>query len=298
MPHTHTHVLWLAIIAVVVISIALVSGIELARSNSDIICSRSFTDQGACTDGSWGPWTTTGQNMDQNACQITYQESRVYTGLRNIITGSFSIRANLHSHCALSDDAFLGGTGDVISQYSACQIQESRTRVVSGTGSGPSCQVSNSTSTTIGTITSDTNTETDGAIDESKTETISGTYQLYLDMVDARLATSSIRVAPALLHSGEKTHVIWASDHVKVCTVSGTNGDAWPLPVTTTEIVTDDEGNQQEQQVTKMPAGKSGDELSSEIEQPTTYTLTCTTAIGTKQISHATVNLIPIFQEQ
>lgn len=306
-----TNRMWFVVIAVVVIAIALVSGIELARSNSDIICTRDFQDSGSCTNGSWGPWSVSSQSIDQNACNVTYNEARTYTGLRNTILSTISVRANAHSHCNLSDDAFRNGSGTITSQFSACQIRESRTRVLSGAGSGMSCVVPTSTSTVQGTIISDTNTETTGEVDESKTLTVEGSYQLYLDMVDARFATSTLRVTPNLLRSGDTTHVIWTSDHVKSCTVVGENGDSWPKPVTVTKTVTNanaegdraslgaqnGEGNQTTETTTEMPAAKTGDEVSSPIVQRTTYTLTCTTAIGTKLISQATVNIIPKFQE-
>ncbi len=313
--HMNTGRMWFVVIAVIVIAIALVSGIELARSNSDIICTRSFQDSGSCTNGSWGPWSVTSQSIDQIACRVSYNEARTYTGLRNTILSTISVSANAHTYCNLSDDAFRRGSGTITSQFSACQIRESRTRVLSGAGSGMSCVVPTSTSTAQGTITSDTNTETTGEIDESKTVTVTGDYQLYLDMIDARFATSTLHVTPNLLRSGDTTHVIWTSDHVKSCTVVGENGDSWPKPVTVTKPVTnnnnegdrtaagaqDNRTNQATETatetVTEMPAGKTGDEVSSPIVQRTTYTLTCTTAIGTKLVSHATVNIIPRFQE-
>ena len=294
----HMRNVWLVVIAVVVIGAALVSGVELARSNSDIICSRTFEDSGSCTDGSWGAWTLASQSADQNACNVTYNETRIYSGFRNTITSTITVRANAHTHCALSDDAFRGGSGEIVSQYSTCQIQESRTRVVAGSGSGPSCTLPTGYNPNAGVVTSDTNTETTGAVDESKTETVSGTYQLYLDMIDARFATSSIRAVPALLNSGETTRIIWTSDHVKTCTVAGSNGDSWPKPVEGTKIVVDADGNETTEPTSEMPAGKTGDEVSKPIVQPTTYTLTCMTALNKAQERSVMVNLIPIFQEQ
>lgn len=304
----HMRKVWFTLIAVIITGIALVTGIELARSNSDIICTRSFTDSGSCTNGSWGAWSLSSQNADQNSCTTSYNESRTYTGTRNTISSSISIRANAHTHCNLSDDAFRGGTGTITSQYAACQIRESRTRVVGGTGAGPSCNLPTyNPNTNNGTTTSDTNEETEGAVDETRTETLEGTYQLYLDMIDARLATSSIRAIPALLHAGETTRVSWSSDHVKSCTVVGSNGDSWPKAVTVTKVVTNtNEGDrtavgtqadQTTETTTEMPAGKSGSEVSSPINQQTTYTLTCKTALGNSLVSRVTVNLIPQFQE-
>jgi len=300
-PAHHTHKTWFALVAVIVIAIALISGIELARSNSDIVCSRSFQDSGSCTNGSWGPWTLSSQSTDQNACTASFNETRTYTGLRNTITAAVSIRGNIHAlnYCNLGDGSFTGASGTVTSQFSACQIQESRTRVVTGTGSGTSCNVSaTSYNPNVGTIISDNHSETDGEVDDSMTQTMSGTYQLYLDMIDARFATSSISVAPALLRSGETTRVAWTSDHVKTCSVVGTNGDSWPKPVAGTRVETDAEGNQTTVSTSEMPAGKTGSEVSQPIVQQTIYTLTCTTAVGTQQVSRATVNIIPIFLEQ
>ncbi len=290
---------WLmAAVAALVIVLAFGAGFTVAHGNSDIICTRTFQDSGSCTDGSWGPWATVTQSADQNTCQMTYQESRIYTGLRNTIIGDFTVRANLHTHCALSDSAFTNGSGSVTSQYSACQIQESRTRVVAGNGSGASCKIPTSnTGANDGTITLDQNTETIGAVDSTKTESVSGTYQLYLDMIDARLATSSIRAFPQLLHRGATTAITWTSSHTKSCVVTSTNGDTWPKSVTTTQTVTDADGNQVAQQVTGFPPALSGSEVSSPINGQTVYTLTCMTALNRPIITTTTVNLIPVFQE-
>ncbi len=309
----HMRKVWFTLIAVIVTGIALVTGIELARSNSDIICTRTFQDSGSCTNGSWGAWSLSSQSSDQNSCTTSYSESRTYTGTRNTISSNISVRANAHTHCNLSDDAFRGGTGTIISQYAACQIRESRTRVVGGTGAGPSCHLPTNynPNSNTGTTTSDTNEETEGAVDETRSETLQGTYQLYLDMIDARLATSSIRAIPALLHAGETTRVTWSSDHVKSCTVVGTNGDSWPKPVTVTKTVTNpndgsdrtaagtqtNQAGETTETTTEMPAGKTGDEVSSPINQQTIYTLTCKTALGNSLVSSVTVNLIPQFQE-
>ena len=273
---------WLivAVVALVLV-LALGAGLSVAHGNSDIICARSFQDSGSCTDGSWGPWTASSQSSDQNACQTTYQESRTYTGLRNTIIGAFTVSANLHTHCALSDSAFTNGSGSVTSQYSACQIQESRTRVVAGDGSGASCQLSTSGAdgnTTEGTVTLDQNTENTGTVDDSKTQTVNGTYQLYLDMIDARLATSSIRAFPQLLHRGATTAITWTSSHTKSCVVTSTNGDTWPAGGSTDTAL-------------------SGSQTSSAINGKTVYTLTCMTALNRPIVTTATVNIIPVFQE-
>jgi hypothetical protein len=121
---------------------------------------------------------------------------------------------------------------------------------------------------------------------------------MYLNILEARLATSSIRVQPAILRSGDTTKVIWTSDHVRSCTVVGGNGDSWPKAIAGTQTVTDADGNQQVVPTSTMPDGKAGNETSLPITQQTTYTLTCLTALGNSLVSRATVILIPVFEEQ
>ncbi|MDB5237763.1 MAG: hypothetical protein JWM46_33 [Candidatus Kaiserbacteria bacterium] len=264
-------------VAALVIVLIFGAGLKVAHGNSDIICSRSFSDQGSCTSGAWGPWTVSSQNTDQNSCQTTYQESRTYTGLKNTVVGTFSVSANLHTHCALSDAAFQNGNGTVVSQYSACQIQETRARVVAGTGSGTSCQMPagssdpNASGASHGTVTGSQTTESGGAVDESKTTTVSATYQQYLDMLDARLAAGAITLSPALVRPGDVTHVTWNAGHVLSCAVTGTNGDAWSTV--------------------------TGTETSAPITAQTTFTLVCPTALGTTITGSAVVNITPTFQE-
>ena len=94
-------------------------------------------------------------------------------------------------------------------------------------------------------------------------------------MIDARLATSSIRVMPTLVREGETTQVVWTSSHVKSCSVQGTNSDAW----------------------TGGSSGADG-EKSSPITAQTVYTLACLTALGNTVGGRAIVNIIPTFMER
>jgi hypothetical protein len=258
------------LIIVAIAVVAVFSGMQLARSNSDITCTKTVDDQGACTNGSWGSWSTVSSVTDGSGSQ-TIEETRTYTGVRNIISGSFSISGNIHSlnYCNLGDGSYAGASGSITSQYSACQINETRTRVVaSGSGGGGG----GSSTVIIGTVISDLNSETTG--DMATSTQFSGTFSDYQNMIDARLATSSIYVLPSIVRSGDPTHVIWTSDHVKSCTVSGTNGDAW-----------------------SGGASASTGELSQPITTLTTFTLTCKTALGTTFSNQATVGIIPTYQE-
>ncbi len=298
-PLSQHHVLIGAVSAVILL-IALLVGVELARSNADVICQKVMdtSDQGSCSNGTWTAWATTGQSTDQATCKTTYTDQRTYTGTRQSTTfhGAQVIGVlNLHQCHALGGDsggevhvddetrAAMGeqpaaagsNTGTMTSQFAACQIVETRTRVVQGTGSGAGC-VPGGNNLDPRNVTSESRTETTGNVIGSA-QTTSGSYDDYRNMVDAQLATSSIWAAPALLHKGETTLVYWTSDHAKSCTVTGTNGDAWPK----TSV-----------------AALTGKEVSGKINDKVTYNLACTTASGKVLHDSTEVNIIPDFQEK
>lgn len=79
----------------------------------------------------------------------------------------------------------------------------------------------------------------------------------------------SIKAQPSLVHSGDSTTVSWDAAHVDSCTVTGGGISA---------------------------SGKSGSKVASGITQQTIFTLSCLTYVGTLTAT-ATVNLIPVFQE-
>lgn len=256
---------WTTILALIVAALSIFAGTQLARSNVDITCRRTTTDTGACTNGSWSAWSV----VSQSGGQVT--EQRTYTGLRNIITGQFSVTGNIHAlaYCGsgLSNSAFTSGT--ITSQNIACQIVETRVRTGGGTGTNQNM-----------TIISQTQQVTNGAVLD--TISVSGGYNMYQQVVDARLATSSIRAVPSIVRAGETSNITWTSDHVKSCTVVGTNGDSWPL--------TPQDG--------PKPAALTGSETTSPLQTQTTYTLTCLTALGTALVDKAVVNILPVFEEQ
>ena len=53
---------------------------QSVTGNADYICTRIIEENGDCTNGAWGAWTTTGTNSDENACVLTTTEQRTYTG--------------------------------------------------------------------------------------------------------------------------------------------------------------------------------------------------------------------------
>lgn len=82
---------------------------------------------------------------------------------------------------------------------------------------------------------------------------------------------AEITVSPSLVRSGDTTTVSWTSVGVGACTVTATNSDTW------TE--------------------RNGTQTSREITTATTYTLTCTRPSGSPIVDNATVNIIPVFNE-
>lgn len=279
MPATPEHhsfkSVWLGGAALAVLVIAILVGVQLAHSNSDYVCSSAVNDsqQGACTGGGWGPWTNTSGGLQ-----------RTYTGVQ----GTVSFAGRVIVSCSHPAPSAAGATGQITTQYAACQIVETGSYA---TGNGNNSNSGDATSS----ITSTGQTVTTGAVSTSTVS--SGSYTDYQNTVEAQLATSTISVVPSLLHAGATTQVTWTSSHVRSCTVLGTNGDSWPQPVQSSEVVTDADGNQQTVQTTTTPAGLTGSETSSPINGQTIYTLTCVTALGTQLVTQTEVNIIPSFQE-
>lgn len=290
--------LLIALVALVAIG-AIVAGVRLASSNSDIACSRTLTDEGACTNGSWGAWQSVSETT--SGCTTVVQERRTYTGTREIIRSSFNYRTVSHAACDINWANRNRGTvtGTITYQYAACQIQNDRTRSTSSTASGcagtvaTSTEISNANIVITGVITGETSA--------------SGSYQEYLDAVEARLATSSITAVPLLVHAGERTDVSWSASRVRSCAVTGTNGDSWtsaPAAGSMQSTQSADAnggptgGGQTAQQQPQQTSGSIyATQQSSPITQQTVYTLTCTRAAGNPLVSTVTVNIVPTFQE-
>lgn len=91
-------------------------------------------------------------------------------------------------------------------------------------------------------------------------------------------AAISIRALPSLVRAGEQTTIRWEASGVSSCTVSGSNGDSLPA----------------EGQTLPIP----GEALTTAITAQTTYTLSCIEEdSGTTETAIATVNVLPVFQE-
>lgn len=190
-------------------------------------------------------------------------EQRTYTGTQSTVTFNGQVNNVSCSHPQYTADQ---AVGTITTAYSACQIVDVGTVSPGGTGGangGTGGMPHNVTETvTVGGTT-------------GSSSSVSGSYTYYQEYADSLLATSTFEVVPSILKPGETTQVVWTSSHVNSCTVTGSNSDAW----------------------TELQSPITG-ETSSPISQQTTYTLDCTTAIGTHLIQSVVVNIIPKFQEQ
>jgi hypothetical protein len=242
------------IIVLLVVAIAAgLFGAGLAHSNSDYTCTKDFSDTqtGSCTNGSWSDWTTVNSVLQ-----------RVYTGTMTSVVYSGSEVVS----CSHPTNAIVTSKGTTTIEYASCQIQQTGTTNNSDNNNG------NATSSTITTTSSQT---TVGQV--STSTTLTGSYQDYLDQVDAALATLDIHAIPALVSPGATTQIFWATTRVTACKVSGSNGDG-------------SDGSW-----TGLQSPAAG-ETTSGISGQTIYTLTCN--VGDKVLTKTvTVNVVPKFNE-
>lgn len=274
----HPHKVWFYVVAgIVVIVLAFMVGITLSHGNSDIACTQTVqSGQGLCTDGSWGPWTTLSQ-ATSSVGEVDANQQRIYTGLMASVSGNLNYTTPTAGHpsCDINlANSTISGT--VITTYSTCQIQETRTYVVaSGNGGGSGGNNGGNGGAATGTVLNYQQTTTVGAVSTTTSTAFSGSYQDYLNAANEALATSAIYATPSLVHPGDVTHVVWSSSHVSACQVTGSNGDSW------TGTSSDPQGN------TSKP-----------INQQVIYTLSCTTASG-KALpqQQAVINIVPTYKE-
>lgn len=261
------YVTWGAIliaIASIAASFMIVRG---AGANADYICTHVVEENGDCANGSWGPWGQVSSANDTAACAVTKIEKRTYTGTR--ITKHILQYLNLRTACdsgyAQMKDGNSGGKsgfhgGTIITESTACQIEETRT--TRNPGSGPSCNP-NATTTEVTSATTDI-----AALNQQSTA-ISGKDQLTAFRVS--MIAANIFAKPSLVRSGGTSVIKWQSRETTACTVTATNGDTWE--------------------------GTAGEKTSGVINNETTYTLTCTAFNGQTVTDQATVTIIPVFQE-
>ena len=257
------YVTWGAIIIAIASITASFMIVRGAGANADYICTHVVEENGDCTNGSWGNWTTISSSDDTAACAVNKIEKRTYTGtrttrhilqylnLRTACEGGYSQAGNGSAEGA---SGFHGGT--IITESAACQIEETRTTRNQG----------NNCATPVTDVISAT---TDIAALNTQSNTVSGIDQLTAFRVS--MIAANIYAKPTLVRSGVTSVIKWQSRETTSCEVVGTNGDRWE--------------------------GTAGEKTSGVIENETTYTLTCIAFNGQTVTDQATVTIIPVFQE-
>lgn len=265
--HKLVYITWGAIIVAIAAIAASFMIVRGAGANADYICTHIVEENSDCANGSWGPWSEVSSTNDTTACAVTKIEKRTYTGTRttkhilqylNLRTACDSGYTQTKSGKASGESGFHGGT--IITESSACQIEETRT--TRNPGTGPSCNP-NATTTEV------TSLMTDIAALNQQAADVTGKDQLTQFRIS--MIAANIYAKPPLVKSGGTTVVKWQSREVTECTVSGTNGDQWE--------------------------GTAGEKTSGVIEGETVYTLTCIAFNGQTVTDQATVTVIPDFEE-
>lgn len=237
---------------------------QISTANADYICTYIVEENDPCGNGSWSEWSTISTTGDQSQCTQVTTESRVYTGNRETrhILQYLTLRTACdagYSQARYGNRRDASGFhgGNIVSESTACQIEESRT--VTNVLSGQSCGSETTTSVKKNDIGNSNKTET----------SISALEQL--TQFREEKIKGNITVDPELLRRGTSTKITWQGVETTSCIVTGTNGDSW--------------------------SGTSGEEISTPIEAATTFTLSCTAFNDTQVQESVEVNIIPEFQE-
>lgn len=272
---------WMVVGAVV--SIALVVGsfalMNLVKANADYICTYIIDETSDCGNGSWSSWQPVGSSNDEVSCVTTNISERTYTGTRVIrhVLQYLNLRTACDGDYSQSGNGDGGGGasgfhgGSVITEYSACQIierQTTRARYTGGSCAAKTPTIIPGTETQVSRMEGDVQRDSQDVYSKSA-----------LDTFRESMIKATITAIPSLVRSGNPTVVRWQGREVKNCTVSGQNGDGTGS------------------NATGVWAGTSGEQKTSAITQPTTYTLTCTAFNGKLVESRAQVDLVPVFEE-
>lgn len=268
----------------ILIAIAIIAFtvLNVTRGNADYICTYIIEENSDCSDGEWGQWQTISTESNTNTCKLTNTERRVYTGTRT--TRHILQYLNLRTSCQAGytqtgNESGFGGAsgfhgGGIVSQTSACQIEQIRTTVSpittnictnqqsSGQQSGGQ-QSGGQQSVNIGTTRVDIGNSTETQQSVSSLEELS--------KLRASFIAANITAIPLLVRKGKTSNIKWQGREVTECEVLGTNSDRW--------------------------SGTSGEEISSALNEETSFTLTCKAFNGTEITQSVTVKIIPEWKE-
>lgn len=264
------------VIASAVLGVAIIAAsffiIQAVRANSDYICTHIVEEAGNCTNGSWGDWRTVSSGTDAAVCTTTTVEKRVYTGVRT--TRHIVEYLNLRTKCdpgfvqskhgkSDGDSGYMSGTGKIVTESVACQIEETRTTRAPASAA-PGCSAA--TTTDLQTAQSDVGPV---MLDEE-----GGGYRSADELMTAfreKMIAGNIGAIPSIVRMGGTSVLRWQTREMTECSVTGSNGDRWD--------------------------GTSGERTSGAINERTTFTLTCTAFNGDIVTDEAIVSVVPVYEE-
>ncbi len=211
--------LWGAIIIALASIAASFLIVRNAGANADYICTDIIEVNGDCTNGSWGAWQTVSSSTNATACAPTQVEKRIYTGTRT--TSHILQYLNRRTACEAGYSQVQSGggggasgykEGKIITESSACQIEETRTTYNAGAAcANPTVEVTS--------LNSDIAALENTSVQTSSLDQLT---QFRISMIAA-----NIYAKPALVRSGGTTVIKWQGREVTACTVTGSNGDSW-----------------------------------------------------------------------
>lgn len=267
------------IVILVAIGIIAFTVLNITRGNADYICTHIIEENGDCSDGEWSQWQTISTKSDTNTCKLTGTERRVYTGTRTTrhILQYLNLRTSCEAGYTQTGNGSYGGAsgfhgGNIISQTSACQIEQVRTTMSLITTDVCANKRTSVQSADKKTMQVDVDTKTTQVDIGNSAETQQSVSSLeMLNELRASYIAADITAIPSLVRKGKTSNIRWQGREVTECEVLGTNGDKW--------------------------SGTSGEEVSSALNEETSFTLTCQAFNGTKITQSVTVKIIPEWKE-
>ncbi len=223
------------------------------------------TVQSGCAVETWTDWQNVGEPQESvDSCYYNIRQERIGTGAITVFTETYDANSCTPNYSASS-------------YKKVCQVSEAR--IVSY--KKPECG-----GTDDGFNDPEVIDELETVITEG--EEIEGTRTSFSDP-NAALADAlfiSLDADPKLVRQGGSTTLIWEARSVRLCTLSGSNGDTWTYTVNPATTA-------------NMMRGISGEQLTQNpIEEETVFTLTCTTYDNRRVSESVTVKVVPRWEER
>lgn len=262
------------IVAIILLAAAIAtSQISPTIANSDYICTKIVEAAGSCTNGAWGAWETISESTAGGLTTTTSR--RIYTGTR-AVSRTFTY-LNLRTSCDVGytqssngDSTGASGfhSGNISTQYSACQIEETKVQGGSSATGGSSRITAQQRDMGTSTVTQ----QVQEVSSLAELNALSGSVVAGSGAVTAGNSSAELQARPTLVRSGDTTLLTWGAAGVASCVLTGTNGDRWTT--------------------------LSGTQHSSALHSQTTFRLVCARDEGEELATEVVVSIVPQFQEQ